>query len=242
MSFSSATRSNPTPRQRIRGSGLAAAMAFGLLVAGCSESSQEPADPTGGPGEVQSGTAPMPTNVPPGFLECGSPLDDADGYQLIDADLTQSTWELPENWLRTYAYHEENPVEKVELIWTAEPIRDTVPLNVINVVIYSGLDWEEFRDDCGRIPVSAIGDQLEKYNAQIGARVTKEAEFIEFAGVPAITQDVALTEYAYTGVWLFSRTHLLHTYCQWTTNETQVREGCEKLFESFTIPVNENEE
>lgn len=206
---------------------------------------ENPSTLTSSDGGTSEQASPMPENVPPGLLECGNPLEEAEGYHLIEADLTEASWEAPQGWINNEAYVEEKPVEKLEITWTVEPEENPVQLNVLNVMVYSGIEWAEEKDECGRVPVSAISDRLDEYNERIGARIVKEAEFIEFAGAPAITQDVTIEsndpkieDYTYTGVWLFSQTHLLHTYCQWTTEEELVRQACEDLYDSFQLPEN----
>lgn len=220
-------------------------LVVGLVLGACG--SDEMSESTQTTGSDSTEEVNVPTDIPQALMECGDPLSDAQGYQLIDADLAEASWELPEGWELTTQYEEDKPVEIIDDLWVVQPVDNPVSLNVLAVVTYSGLDWSEFSDDCGRVPVDAIEEQLKGYNEQIGAEILKEAEFTELGGQPAITQDVSIEvdssvdSYSYTGVWLFSRSHLLHAYCQWTTQEELVRQGCSELLDSIQVPETSTE-
>lgn len=191
-------------------------------------------DGTGGP----DGSGDRPT-VPPQLLECGQdqPADD-DELQLADVDLTTATWSMPDGFEESFAYVEDNPVEEIDTSWYAVSTDPELPtLNVLNVVVYTGLDWGELADSCGRVPLEAVKERLGQYREQIAAEPLDEAEMTEVAGMPAITQHIGLSSYDYTGYWLFSETQLLHVYCQWTDESARevIEPACQPLVESVSV-------
>lgn len=225
----------------------AAALGAALVaVAGCGTSEGEGGDIEADP---SSGVASTP--VDPALLECGDP-DLADPVlQLTDADLTVAQWEMPAGFVETFRYHEDNPVERLEHFWVAEPQTDPVDRNVLVVAVYSGLDWGDEIDECGRVPTSAVENRLAQYVESGSELVETEAlsapEPIEIAGLPALQQEVAVEGqdsagvvygYDYQGYWLFSRADLVHVYCQWTdeANAAPIVAGCTELLESLDIP------
>ena len=213
---------------------LAAAVAVGALGA-CDPGGADPPDPpsttAGGRAGAGSGTA----TVPPGLLECGKPTDTDKGLMLSELDLSTATWPMPSGFAETFLYHEENPVEEVVSTWSAEPVPAVDVLNIVNVIVYTGLDWGDLADDCGRVPVSAVEERLAGYNSQIGAEPVSEATMTTVAGQPAIEQQIHLDTYDYHGYWLFSQDQLLHAYCQWTNDETLIEAGCAELIPSIQV-------
>ncbi len=198
-----------------------------------SESESESSDD----GDADSGEQ---ATLSPEFLECGSPqdLDEDDGLMLAEVDLTAATWATPEGFRETSRYFEDNPVENLVTLWVAEPAADPVRLNVVNTVLYDGLDWGDAADPCGRVPIEAVEERLAGYRDQIGATPIDDAEMLLVDGHPAITQRIELTEYSYVGYWLFSPTQLLHVYCQWTTNpgqQDQIEAACSELIDSVSV-------
>lgn len=226
-----------------RRSGWAGLLAAVALLAGC----QVVGDDGGGGGDGPATdpspwpSATMPTEVPSWLLECG---EDKDGerdpsLRLTTLDLTQATWTMPDGFQPASGYSEENPVETMFSEWIAEPTSPALPsLNVINVVIYTGVDWGDLADGCGRVPLSAVEEKLARYREVIDAEPLAEAEMVEVAGLPAIQQDIGLASYDYTGYWLFTETQLLHVYCQWTgaSEEPVIRGGCDDLVGSVQVP------
>ncbi|SEE15724.1 hypothetical protein [Ruania alba] len=225
------------------GAALAAALA---LLTGCQLVDElgpdgEPDSGSDGAGSSESGSdsgGDGPRTIPPQLLECGENAPDENELQLADLDLTTAQWSMPEGFVESFSYHEDNPVEEVHSTWYAEPNDPAVPgLNVIQVVVYTGLDWDEFADACGRVPLEAVEEQLGRYRDQIDAEPLGEAEMTEVAGQPAITQQIGLAEYSYVGYWLFSETQLLHAYCQWTDDGARqvIEPACTPLVESITV-------
>ncbi|CAM3663391.1 hypothetical protein OCAE111667_21010 [Occultella aeris] len=220
-----------------RATAVAAAVLAIALVAGCDQES--PAPGPDGPTGAGGGTGATPTEprtVPPGFLECSDDPDPKE-LQLADVDLATATWSTPSTFEVVTTYHEDNPVETIESTWYAEPTSPPLPtLNVLNVVLYSGLDWGDVADDCGRVPLSAIETRLASYRDQIDAEPLTEASMTTVAGLPALEQDIGLASYDYHGYWLFSETQLLHVYCQWTSGNRDVIEaGCGPLVDSVQV-------
>jgi hypothetical protein len=198
-----------------------------------------------GDGATSAGTrepgddATMPTEVPSWLLECGQDDKERDEeLQLADLDLTTATWSTPAGFAETAGYVEDNPVETLHSAWYAEPTDPPMPtLNVIQVVVYTGLDWDGLADGCGRVPLEAIEEQLARYREQIDAQPLSDAEITTLAGRPAIQQDIGLASYQYTGWWLFSQTQLLHLYCQWTPegDRAVIERGCDDLAASVQV-------
>ena len=200
---------------------------------------------TPGPGGGGDGSPPaaqepatMPTEIPSWLLECGNDKDSDDALKLADLDLTLARWSTPSGFEVVTSYFEENPVETLLSSWYAEPTDPPMPtLNVANVIIYTGVDWGDLADECGRVPLEAVEEKLAQYREQIGAQPLSDARMTEVAGQPAIQQEVGLSEYSYTGYWLFSQTQLLHAYCQWTEPgyRSVLENGCDALVASITI-------
>lgn len=227
----------------MRRAAAALAAAVLLLLAGCAIPGLGPSD---GPDEGSTGASPeptatMPSEIPSWLLECG---EDEDGkrdetLQLTTLDLTQATWSMPAGYRQASGYSEDNPVETLYSEWIAEPVDPPLPsLNVINVVIYTGVDWDGLADGCGRVPLEAVEAKLAEYREQINATPMSEAQMTELAGLPAIQQDIGLSYYDYTGYWLFTETQLLHVYCQWTEAEYKptIVDGCDALAASVQVP------
>lgn len=222
---------------------MVALLVTGLLTTtGCSRAGRDDERGAGGerttPEAEQSAT--MPTEVPSWLLECGAEdhKERDTELQLAAIDLTTATWSMPAGFTASTSYVEDNPVEALHSTWYAVPTQPAQPpLNVIQVVIYTGLDWEGLADGCGRVPLAAIEDKLAQYREQIHAEPLGEAEMTTLAGHPAIHQDIGLSRYSYTGWWLFSQTQLLHLYCQWTTDGDRavIEGGCEDLVSSLRV-------
>ncbi|WP_420111448.1 hypothetical protein, partial [Pseudactinotalea sp.] len=87
--------------------------------------------------------ATMPTEIPSWLLECGEDDKERDEeLQLAALDLTAATWSTPDGFSVSTGYHEDNPVETIHSTWYAVPADPPQPtLNVIQVVIYTGIDW-----------------------------------------------------------------------------------------------------
>lgn len=215
---------------------LVAAVAIGTLAACGPEESPDSADadPTS---SVGAGAQPSATGTDPALLlECGQPTDTDKGLHLADLDLSTATWAVPEGFQQTFRYHEENPVEEVVSTWSAEPVPAVEDLNIVNVNIYTGLDWSDVADDCGRVPVEAVEARLAQYHAEIGAEPMSEAVMTTLAGQPAIEQYIHLAEYDYHGYWLFSSDQLLHAYCQWTNQKPLIEAACPGFVASIQVP------
>ncbi|TDE90386.1 hypothetical protein EXU48_18200 [Occultella glacieicola] len=215
-----------------------AAMALAIiLLAGCDQVGPTPGPegPTGA-GEGSGAAPTAPPTVPPGLLECREDPDPKQ-LQLADVDLATATWSTPSDFEVVTNYHEDNPVETIETTWYAEPTDPRLPtLNVLNVVLYSGLDWGDVADDCGRVPLSAIETRLASYRDQIDAVPLTDAAMTTVAGLPALEQDIGLASYDYHGYWVFSETQLLHVYCQWTEgNRDVIDAGCGPLVDSVRV-------
>jgi hypothetical protein len=212
------------------------------VLAGCAFPGGGGEDPTDGASTSASGeSATMPTEVPSWLLECGQEDkgDRDQDLQLTTLDLTQATWTMPAGFAAASGYVEDNPVETLHSEWVAEPTDPPLPsLNVINVVIYTGVDWADLADGCGRVPLEAVEEKLARYRDQIGAQPLGEAQMTTLAGLPAIGQEIGLSSYDYTGYWLFSESQLLHLYCQWTdeAHRATILAGCDALAASVTVP------
>ena len=206
-----------------------------LLLAACVPGTGGTAGGDGSPTGAQE-PATMPTEIPSWLLECGNDKDDS--LKLADLDLTQATWSTPSGFVVVTSYYEENPVESVYSAWYAEPTDPVMPtLNVLNVIIYTGVDWGDLADECGRVPLDAVEEKLAQYREQIGAQALSDARMTEVAGQPAITQEIGLSEYSYTGYWLFSESQLFHAYCQWTDPGYRdvIERGCDDLVASVSV-------
>jgi hypothetical protein len=144
---------------------------------------------------------------------------------------------MPEGFVETFKYSEDRPVEHIESFWAAEPAQDAVPLNVLAVVVYSGLSWGEDIDQCGRVPTTAIDERLASYREGSGAEPIGDLVEVEVSGMPAVQQEVALPEYSYRGYWVFGRNQLIHLYCQWTSDaeKDRVLAGCDALVASLEV-------
>src|SRR5699024_1637706 len=129
---------------------LAAVLSSMLALSGCSvlggdddgspgaDSSQEPG------GSAGSGDHPT---IPSQLLECGEKEADPDELQLAEVDLSSATWSMPEGFEESFLSVEDNPVEEVDTTWYAVPTEPELPtLNVLNVVLYTGLDWGDVAD------------------------------------------------------------------------------------------------
>ncbi|MFC7406206.1 hypothetical protein [Georgenia alba] len=178
-----------------------------------------------------------------GTEDPGEPDDSetADGLVLTDTDVTEATWETPSGFTEASGYHEDNPVEDLAGIWVAEPSDGSAPtLNVVNVVRYTGLEWDPATGGgpCDPVPMGDIEARLARYMDQIGAEPLSDAELTTLAGLPAVTQRVSLADYDYVGWWLFSQQELLHVYCQWTdeTYRPVIEAGCDELVASVRLP------
>ncbi|TDE90385.1 hypothetical protein EXU48_18195 [Occultella glacieicola] len=221
-------------------------LAGAALLAGCATATGDQSDPGGdgpagagrgsGSGGMEGGPT-APPSVPPGFLECPDQPGDEE-LQLADVDLTTAVWATPTGWADASGYSEDNPIEEILENWVGEPVDEPLPrLNVGAVVIYGGLDWTDLADQCGRVPITAIEEQLGRYRDQIGAEPLSEVERLTIAGLPALHQDIRLTSYDYTGYWVFSENQLLHAYCQWTDEayRAPIEDGCLQIVESLTV-------
>lgn len=224
----------------MRSARLLACAVLAVLLAGCGmlpgTGDEEPDDvATSSPGEP----ATMPSEIPSWLLECGSSDGERDELQLSTLDLTQATWAMPAGFQRASGYVEDNPVETLHSIWVAEPTDPPLPsLNVVNVVLYTDVDWGDLADGCGRVPLAAVEEKLARYRDQIGASPMGEATMTEVSGLPAVTQEVGLASYDYVGYWLFSSDQLLHVYCQWTSDSYRatITSGCDELVASVQVP------
>lgn len=191
-----------------------------------------------GDGEADGESGTEPTSIDAALLECGEITETDPTVQLPDIDLSEATWQMPEGFVETFDYSEDLPVEHVDTIWVAEPEKKPQPRNVLTVVVYSELDWGDDVDECGRVPQTAVADRLEGYVQDNDAEPLTEVSEVEVAGLPAYTQSLSLPAYSYDGYWLFSRTQLMHVYCQWTSEEekTRIRDGCDDLVASIEVP------
>ncbi|MBK5247835.1 MAG: hypothetical protein JJE50_00170 [Actinomycetales bacterium] len=214
----------------------AAALVAVLLLAGCASGGDDPEVGTPSSTSTQAAAPTGTPSIPPGLLECGKPRDRTD-LQLADVDLTTATWSLPSGFSETFSYIEDNPVETISSTWYAEPVDPPLPtLNVLNVIIYTGLNWGDLADDCGRVPIEAVQERLAQYREQINADPLSDATMTTVAGMPAIEQVIGLARYDYHGYWLFSQTRLLHVYCQWTAgNRDAIEAGCAPLVASVSV-------
>ncbi|WP_420111449.1 hypothetical protein [Pseudactinotalea sp.] len=231
---------------RSRGTrGLLVAVAAAALLASCAIpgfGNEETEDPTdAGTSWEPDEDATMPTEIPSWLLECGG--DDKgerdESLQLSTLDLTQATWSMPDGYTEASGYIEDNPVETLHSNWVAEPTDPPMPrLNVLSLVLYTGVDWGDLADGCGRVPLEAVEEKLARYRDQIAAESLGDAEMTTLAGLPAIRQEIGLSSYDYTGWWLFSEDQLLHLYCQWTAERyrDEIVAGCEAVAASLVVP------
>lgn len=235
------TRAGGVRGRRVGGVLLAAVLSSTLALSGCTMLGGEEGGSPAGDGSEESGGAAgsgdHPT-IPSQLLECGEKESDPDELQLAEVDLSSATWSMPEGFEESFLYVEDNPVEEVDTTWYAVPTEPELPtLNVLNVVLYTGLDWGDLADACDRVPLEAVEEQLARYREHIDAEPLDEAEMTEVAGMPAITQQIGLADYSYVGYWLFSQTQLLHVYCQWTDEAARevIEPACTPLVESVTV-------
>ena len=240
------TRAGGVRQWRARGAVLATGISLLLGLAGCGALGGGGGDGPDGDGGAggssggaggSGGSGSHPT-IPPQLLECGDKEADPGELQLADVDLTTATWSMPDGFEESFAYVEDNPVETIATTWYAVPTAPELPsLNVLNVVLYTGLDFGDLADACGRVPLEAVSAQLARYREQIDAEPLDEAEMTEVAGMPALTQHIGLASYDYVGYWLFSETQLLHIYCQWTDEEARevIEPACTPLVDSVQV-------
>ncbi len=231
----------PGVARRSRAGAAAAVAVSAMLLAGCGlvGGDGEPGDDaaTGSASQRGEATGSPPATLAPQLFDCGTGGDGQ--LTLADTDLTRATWDMPDGFTQTLRYREEKPVEENILdMWVAEPAEDPVSLNVLNVVSYDGLQWGQDGQECGSVPLSAVGDRLAHYRRVVGAVPLDEAELTEVGGYPAMRQRLELDQYSYEGYWLFSTTQLLHIYCQWTgpDQEETILTGCHDLVESVEVP------
>lgn len=179
-----------------------------------------------------------PTSIDAALLECGEVAETDPIVQLPGIDLAEATWEMPEGFVETFEYSEDLPVEHVETIWVAEPAENPATRNVLTIVVYSDLDWGEDVDECGRVPQTAVDGRLVDYVEHTNADPLSEISEVEMGGLPAYEQALALPAYSYEGYWLFSRTQLMHVYCQWTAEAEKERilAACDDLVASVEVP------
>ena len=189
-------------------------------------------------GDADGESATEPTSIDAALLECGEVTENDSVVQLSDVDLAQATWEVPDGFVETFDYSEDLPVEHVDTIRVAQPEKKPQPLNVLTVVVYSDLDWGDDLDECGRVPQTAVDSRLEGYREHNEAEPITEVSEVEIGGLPAYEQQLELPSYSYEGYWLFSRTQLMHVYCQWTSEEERepILNGCEDLVASLEVP------
>lgn len=182
-------------------------------------------------------SAEAPTSIDPALLECGDPDNTDPTLQLSDIELVGATWTLPEGFVETFKYSEDLPLEHIESFWAAEPAENPVDLNVLAVVVYSGLDWGANIDECGRVPITAIDERLASYREGTGAEPLSDIASVEVSGLPAVQQELSLPEYSYQGYWVFSRNQMIHLYCQWTSDDEKERivTGCDALLASLEV-------
>lgn len=215
----------------------ALALTLGLSACGLFGSEESSGGASGDESAAEGAQA--PTSIDSALLECGDPANDDPTLQLSDVDLTTTTWDMPDGFQESLSYTEDRPVEHIEQFWAADPIKDPLPRNVLVVVVYSGLDWGDAIDQCGRVPISAVDERLAGYNEVNGATALSEVEQITIGELPALQQELSLPEYLYRGYWIFSRNQMVHVYCQWTTDEDKERilAGCQDLIDSVTVPA-----
>lgn len=221
-----------------RGTSALVAAALVVTLTGCGVLGGDAGDGAAGSDGAGSDAVESHTSIDPALLECGSPDEEAPSRQLDDIVLTTATWEMPEGFAETFKYSEDMPVEHIESFWAAEPATDPVDLNVLAVVVYSDLDWGADIDDCGRVAEATMDERLASYREEGDAEPLTEIESLEIAGLPALQQDLSLPEYSYRGYWVFSRSQLIHLYCQWTSDaeKDRVLTGCDALVSSLTVP------
>ncbi|WP_147917601.1 hypothetical protein [Ruania zhangjianzhongii] len=222
--------------------GAAAALLVGL--SGCSliGSDDAPDVPSDGPPSTPGAVPPEDRTIPPQLLECGDPNakpgDDADAeggeqVELSDARVaTDATWGTPDGYYSADGYYDDLDYEELSFLHTYVPSAggyDT--LDLVGVLGYTGLDWGELAEECGRVPLEAMLERVGEYQGLLGADPLDEAELIEVGGLPAVTQAMSIESYDFRGYWLFSQSELLFIGCQWTQESvrSEIESACSQL-------------
>ena len=220
---------------------LGAAVAVLVGLSGCSLiGSDSPAD---GPSDSPSSTpGPVPAEdrtIPPQLLECGDPNgksgDGEDGEQVELSDAlvaTDASWGIPEGYYSASGYYDDLDYEQLSFLHTYVPEADGYDsLDLVGVLGYTGLDWGQLAEECGRVPLEAMLERVSEYQGLLGAEPLDEAELTEVGGLPAVTQAMSIVSYDFRGYWLFSQSELLFIGCQWTQDSVrgEIESACSEL-------------
>lgn len=192
----------------------------------------EPTDPEAEPTE--------PATLPPEFLEC-DPTRQPDDVSVVlaDVDLTRATWQLPEGFVESDRFVEQNPPATQVRFWVAEP--DPAGAGVedaVAVAVHTGVDWSSVADVCLRVPEEVVLAWLEDFHDGIDVDVLGPAESVTIGGYPAVEQLRQFSDRTSLAAWLFSSEHVMVVYCQWSseTERSRIEQGCEALRESIAVP------
>lgn len=228
--------------------GAAGAVLIGL--SGCSliGSDGPTDDPSGGtsstPGTEPSGDR----TIPPQLLECGDPnakpgggedAEDGEQVELTDARVaSDASWATPEGYYSADGYYDDLDYEELSFLHTYVPEAggyDT--LDLVGVLGYTGLDWGQLAQECGRVPLDAMLERVAEYQEALGAGTIDDAELTEVGGLPAVTQAMSISSYDFRGYWLFSQTELLFIGCQWTSESARgdIESACSELIGTVQV-------
>lgn len=226
---------------------LSAAVAVLIGLSGCSLIGDD-GPGAGGPTDEDSASAPSTVppedrTIPPQLLECGDPnakpgADDGDGgdgeqVELSDAQVaTGASWDTPDGYHSASGYYDDLDYEELSFLHTYVPTSPGYDsLDLVGVLGYTGLDWGQLAQECGRVPLEAMLERVGEYQQLLGAGTLDEAALTEVGGLPAVTQAMSIENYDFRGYWLFSQTELLFIGCQWTQESVrdEIESACSEL-------------
>lgn len=229
--------------------GAVAAVLIGL--SGCSliGSDSPTDDPSDDPSSTPSTVPAEDRTIPPQLLECGDPNgkpgdgagdgEEGEQVELSDARVaTDASWGIPEGYSSADGYYDDLDYEQLSFLHTYVPGAggyDT--LDLVGVLGYTGLDWGQLAEECGRVPLEAMLERVGEYQGLLGAEPLDEAELTEVGGLPAVTQAMSIVSYDFRGYWLFSQSELLFIGCQWTQDSVraEIESACSELVGTVQI-------
>ena len=221
---------------------LGAAVAVLIGLSGCSLIGSEGStdDPSESPSHTPGAVPAEDRTIPPQLLECGDPngkpgggADDGEQVELSDALVaSDASWSIPAGYYSASGYYDDLDYEQLSFLHTYVPEADGYDsLDLVGVLGYTGLDWGQLAEECGRVPLEAMLERVSEYQGLLGADPLDEAELTEVGGLPAVTQAMSITNYDFRGYWLFSQSELLFIGCQWTQDSVrgEIESACAEL-------------
>lgn len=154
---------------------------------------------------------------------------------VMDVDLRNYTWTMPNGFASSSSYIQEDPVEGEYEGQFMIPIKPVASLNVIGIVMYPQLKLGPLVDKCARLDSQAALARLQTYHDILGASVVEAPQKVTIGGLPGFREvlEVNPRDYTWTSYWVFGRNQLLHVSCQWTDQKEIIAQGCDELMASF---------